>query len=349
MTLRDLPLATRLVLAVYLLAVGIGYFSGLVQLHFQRASSGKLLPNLEENIEAFHGKTGASQLERILMADESKPFNGEGSMKPAFLTKSAGWSRAIKQLQKEKKIEAAQAEKELRAQREGELLALLDWIRAGASKEDYEKDNHPLPGELFDHPITVDYLVDSKQEKPRRAKVQSIINDRCVRCHSADKGGAPAQFPLDNYEDISVYCQPIKTGGMSLVRLAQTTHVHLLGFAVLFCLTGLIFSFSHYPAWIRCIFGPLTLFAQLVDIACWWLSRTDPYFTQVIMITGGVVALSLMIQIIGGLWALFGAVGRLILVVLFLGAGAGGYLLKSGVIDPYLERETLAPQIRDTR
>jgi hypothetical protein len=349
LVLRDLPLAPRLVLAVYLVAVGVGYFSGLVQLHFQRAASGKLLPGLEENVEAFHGKSGASQLERLLTADENKPFNGAGSMRPAFVTKSAGWARALRQLQKDKKIDAAEAEKELRLERDGERLALLDWVESGAARQDYEKDDHPLPAALNGQPVTAEYLVkDAKDEPvlPHRVKIQSVFNDRCVRCHSADKGGAPAKFPLDSYEDVLAYCQPVTSGGMSLVRLAQTTHVHLLGFSVLFCLTGLIFSFTHYAAWARCLFGPLTLLAQVVDVACWWLSRTDPRFAQVVMITGGVVAVSLMVQIVGGLWALFGPRGRVVLVLFFALAAAGAILLKSGVIDPYLARESITPQIR---
>jgi hypothetical protein len=349
LVLRDLPLASRLVLAVYLVAVGIGYFSGLVQLHFQRAASGKLLPGLEENVEAFHGKSGVSQIERLLSAEENKPFNGEGSMKPAFLTKSAGWARALRQLQKDKKIDAAEAEKELRAERDGERLALLDWVRSGATKSEYEKDDHPLPAAFNGQAISAEYLVKDANDEPvlpHRVKVQSILNDRCVRCHSADKGGTPARFPLDSYEDVQAYCEPTFAGGMSLVRLAQTTHVHLLGFSVLFCLTGLIFSFTHYATWVRCLFGPLTLLAQLGDIACWWLSRADPRFTEVVMITGGVVALSLLVQIVGGLWALFGPRGRLVLVMLFALAAAGAVLLKSGVIDPYLARESMTPQIR---
>ena len=42
LTLRALPLAARLVLAVFLIAVGLGYGSALVQLHFQHASPGQL-------------------------------------------------------------------------------------------------------------------------------------------------------------------------------------------------------------------------------------------------------------------------------------------------------------------
>src|SRR5205807_2603605 len=53
--LRDLPLDARLVLAAFLFSVGIGYFSALVQLHFQAASPGQILPGPKESGAIYHG------------------------------------------------------------------------------------------------------------------------------------------------------------------------------------------------------------------------------------------------------------------------------------------------------
>src|SRR5205807_10442452 len=93
--LRDWPLPIRLVLAVFLVSVGLGYFSALVQLHFQHAAPGKLLPGVEEAVGAYNGAAEKSKLQRLLEADISKPFNGTGSMRPAFTTESAGWTLAL--------------------------------------------------------------------------------------------------------------------------------------------------------------------------------------------------------------------------------------------------------------
>jgi hypothetical protein len=54
-TLRDLPLVGRMVVSVFLIAVGVGYFSALVQLHFQQAARGQLLPGPAEVTHAYHG------------------------------------------------------------------------------------------------------------------------------------------------------------------------------------------------------------------------------------------------------------------------------------------------------
>jgi uncharacterized membrane protein len=52
--------------------------------------------------------------------------------------------------------------------------------------------------------------------------------------------------------------------------------------------------------------------------------------------TGGVVAIGLVLQILLSLFNMYGKQGRMVLVMLLLGAGAGAYSLKCGVVDPYL-------------
>jgi hypothetical protein len=341
--LRDLPAAPRLVIAAFLLTVGVGYLTALVQLHFQHAPAGTLLPGPEESLAAYHGRAGVSELERLLVADESKPFNGEGSMRAAFTSKSAGWRQVVRKKGQEEI-------QKLRDERNGESVALLDWIHRGASKEEYDADAHPLPPELAGKPITEEYIAKDDNGRPftpPRIKIQSMLCDRCVRCHSVNKTGTPAQFPLDTYDDLALYLQAETGGGMSLTKLAQSTHAHLLSFAMLFGLTGLAFSFTSYPCWVRVLLGPFPLVAQVVDIGCWWLARGDPLFAQVLQVTGMLVAVGLVVQILGTLWSMYGWAGRTVLISLFLAAGGGAAVLHREVIVPYLEHERANPELRD--
>src|SRR5262249_31256871 len=132
-------------------SVGVGYFSALVQLHFQLASPGQLLPLEKEVIDNYYGKTATtSQLERLLEAHEGLPFNGSGSMRAAFFRESMpDWSTTINRRAVDQKIEPAEAEKQLRAEREVEILGLLAWIRDGAKREPYDDDAFPLPTKLL--------------------------------------------------------------------------------------------------------------------------------------------------------------------------------------------------------
>ena len=84
--LRDLPLTARLTIATFLICVGLGYLSALVQLHFQHASPGNLFPTSEDARLIFHGPTDKpmSTIERLVAADEELNFNATGEMSRAF-------------------------------------------------------------------------------------------------------------------------------------------------------------------------------------------------------------------------------------------------------------------------
>src|SRR5690349_12703662 len=84
--LRKLPLAARLTLAAFLISVGVGYLSALINLHFQSASPGKPMPDAKDVVSIYHGKTQVSQFERLLEAHPSLPRNGSGSMR-RYMTK----------------------------------------------------------------------------------------------------------------------------------------------------------------------------------------------------------------------------------------------------------------------
>jgi len=307
LTLRRLPLPVRLTLGMFLIAGGVGYLTGLIQLHFAHASPGNLLPTGDDVVKVYHGQTGPkmTHLERVLEAPESDPFNGTGSMRRAFLDKSGDWKDALKLKQTpegQKPRSPAEAEAELRQEREGERLALLQWIRGGAPKKAFDDDGFPLQGDLVKHALTPDFI-GGEEGQTRTFRVKSLIEARCAACHG--QGGDAAKFPLENYDSVAKYLKEPSSGAMSLEKLALMTHTHMMGFAVLFGLTGIIFSFTSYPALIRGLFGPWTLFFQVIDIGCWWLGRLDPLYAEMIRVTGGLVGFGLAVQIVGGLWDLF--------------------------------------------
>ncbi len=359
-TLRDLPLAARLTLALFLISVGIGYVSALVQLHFQHATPGGLLPTRDDAIRVFHGDVGdkpKSKIEQLLPENyQGKPFNGQGQMTAAFFGqaedfKSAKKARA-KQLAKkaganaDKEAIDREAEQQVRQEHDTERRILLAWIQGGANEKEYNDDQFPLPKELADRPVKKDYLVeeDGQIAEPRTAKIKSILQDRCVRCHqpSGDDPNA-GEFPLTNFKQLKPYVSVQTSSGMSMTKLAQTTHVHLLGFSMLYGLTGLILAFSSYPRWLRLLLCPLPLLVQVVDISFWWLARLpEPYgpvFAEAVIVSGAIVAVGLLLHIVLGLFNLFRLKGWLVLILLFAATGYAGYVAKMRVIDPYIAQE----------
>jgi hypothetical protein len=331
-TLRAFPLAVRLTLAMFLITVGFGYGSALVQVHFQDSRGGQFLPNGDDMVRKFNGEQDpakrVSTLERLTRTPEHEdaPFTGQGSMVRAFTDKSSEWRKAIKD----------KPEPEVRKERDGERDALLAWLRGGLRRADFDADKLPRPpGE---QPITQEFL-----NEDGTVKIKSLFTERCIRCHQPDGDDSKAaKFPLATYEQIKAYSK-VDSGAMSLPALAQSTHTHLLSFAMLFALTGVIFGMSSYPCWLRVPLAPLVLASQAAEIACWWLGRIDGpagmLCARLVLVFGGIVGIGLMVQIVLALFDMFGTLGKMVLVILMIAAGAGIGILKQQVIDPQLKRE----------
>src|SRR5205814_1569317 len=100
---------------------------------------------------------------------------------------------------------------------------------------------------------------------------------RCARCHG--KEGEQEDKPLDTFVVIKTYLPPkgnenpnAAHPGLSTIKLAQSTHVHLLSFSMLYLLTGFILAFTRLPRFLKVVLCPLPLVVQVVDISCWWLA-----------------------------------------------------------------------------
>src|SRR5262249_30237393 len=132
-------------------------------------------------------------------------------------------------------------------------------------------------------------------------KIKTLFEVRCTHCHNTGTAEA-GKYPLESYDQIKPYTVVKTSSAMSLTKLAQTTHVHLLGFSMLYGITGLILAFPSLPGYIRIPLAPLPLIAQVLDIAFWWLARLDepvgPLLARAIPITGTIVAAGLGLHIL---------------------------------------------------
>src|SRR5207302_839563 len=110
-------------------------------------------------------------------------------------------------------------------------------------KDSFKNDKFPLPDELKKAPLAQKFQVKAKNGEPA-IKIRTLLRSRCVRCHAA--GREVPDVPLVEHQQLVRYATKDsgETGGMPLRKLAQTTHVHLLGFSMLYMLTGLIFALS---------------------------------------------------------------------------------------------------------
>jgi cytochrome c553 len=351
--LRDLPIPAKVVITCFLISVGLGYTAALVQLHFQDSKSGDAMPTVSDVVLKFTGKKWFTEpppppvskfVKLITAPEEGPPFNGSGTMSPAFFSKDADFG----------KIGRADESKrpQLRAEHEGERDALVLWANLSPKdREDAFTRDHFDVKDKMPKTITKTFAIDGA------VKVKSIIEARCVHCHMKDGDNSSAeQYPLTTYVQISKYLDvplstPFKAGGdwvkveepIGLEKLTQSTHAHLLSFAVLFTLTGLVFAFTSYPAIVRCVLGPWVLLAIVTDVAFWWLARLSHgygvYFAMGVLGTGGAAGLGLAAQITLSLWNMYGAKGKFVLFLLFALGGAAAALVGWKVVWPGLEKK----------
>jgi hypothetical protein len=348
-TLRDLPLPAKLVVSAFLMAVGLGYFSALVQLHMKHSSmEGSPLPTPNDVVERFShfrefdGNFPQSKLEEIISGDPDGSFS-KTNMTPAFFGESDGYKKTGKLPKDDPKRKAVDEA------RDGERHALIEFINSPAEqrKAAYDADAFDLPAKLIGKPITEGYSDGGK------LKVKTLVEDRCVKCHKEGE-----QSPnLSDWKELEplITAPPmvtIESGGkmwvsspktISLDGLTQSTHAHLLSFAILFALTGFVYAFSSHPGFVRGVLAPVVLVAQVADVSCWWLARLDlpygPMFALAVMGTGAVVGLGLSLQIVLSLFDMYGVKGKLVLLLLFLVAGGGFYALYTNAIKPGLDAE----------
>ncbi|MFO0822876.1 MAG: hypothetical protein U0792_07115 [Gemmataceae bacterium] len=330
-TLRDLPFPAKLVITCFLLSVGFGYLSAMVQLHFQDSKSGEAMPTPADVVLKFTGKKWFTEAPPAptsrfvkLITTPTGTFGSNGTMMPAFFEKCPIYTKTIRDESQKPKIHA---------EREGERDSLVLWATApdAERKKAYEADSFTPAADKMPKAIT------EKMKVGSAVKVKSIIDARCVNCHG--KGEAQEGFPLETYSQIEKYLSvpetaPFKSGGdwvrveepMSLEKLTQSTHAHLLSFSVLFSLTGLVFAFTSYPTVVRCIISPLVLVAIVTDVTFWWLARLSEgygvYFAMGVIGTGGIAGTGLVAQITLGLWNMYGPRGKVVIALIF-GIGIG--------------------------
>jgi hypothetical protein len=183
---------------------------------------------------------------------------------------------------------------------------------------------------LRGQPLT-EKFVDRDASGKEAVKIKTLIERRCVRCHKETDRSAAGDAPLTDFWRIKAFAgdKQSRVGAISVHKLAQSTHVHLLGFSMLFFLTGLLFAMTNWPAIVRFLIAPTALLAQMVDISFWWLARVDDpwgsWFAQGIIVTGGIVGVCLGLQIVLTLFSLFGRFGKCVLFVLIVLTGLAAW------------------------
>ena len=84
---------------------------------------------------------------------------------------------------------------------------------------------------------------------------------------------------------------------MSLATLVRVSHIHLFGMTFIFFIMGQIFSHAYIrPVWFKATVIVVPFLTMITDIGSWYLTKLNPGFAWIIIVSGVLMGLSFAFQ-----------------------------------------------------
>jgi len=145
------------------------------------------------------------------------------------------------------------------------------------------------------------WIEDGSDVDEFNALVAPIMNENCVGCHSEDSGmNLP---PLTNYEEVMELTHA--DTGASVQSLVRVSHIHIFGIAFILFFVGRIFILCEMPPMVKRVMVVVPFIAILLDILSWYITKVIPGFSYVVVISGGLMGLSLAGQILVSIYQMW--------------------------------------------
>jgi len=145
---------------------------------------------------------------------------------------------------------------------QSEIKQIIAWARTGADEGEFSREILP------------------------------IIRAKCLTCHTGADSGLPL---LGSHADILPLVETDR--GASFGTLVRVSHIHLFGLTLVFAIMGFIFSHAYVRhRYLKSILIALPFLAILVDIGSWWLTKVSLTFAYTVIIAGGVMGISFLLQ-----------------------------------------------------
>ena len=149
--------------------------------------------------------------------------------------------------------------------------------------------------------VIIEWIEAGSKEDSFNENVAPILNSNCIGCHSVESEmGLP---PLTSYEDVMKLTHA--DTGASVESLVRVSHIHLFGIAFILFFVGRIFILCEMPVMMKRITVAVPFLAILVDILSWYITKFIPGFAFVVVIAGGLMGISLTIQILVSLYQMW--------------------------------------------
>jgi hypothetical protein len=163
--------------------------------------------------------------------------------------------------------------------------------RLGASLNGSMADNLEFPQQKQ---IIFDWIEKGTKEETFKTEIAPIFNDNCIGCHSVEaEMGLP---PLTSYDEVREVTHA--DTGISIQSLVRVSHIHMFGIAFILFLVGRIFVLCEMSVKLKRAMVIVPFLAILIDIFSWYLTKIIPGFAVLVIISGGLMGISLCAQIL---------------------------------------------------
>jgi hypothetical protein len=132
-------------------------------------------------------------------------------------------------------------------------------------------------------------------------QVEPILNNNCIKCHSAASGMSIPHFT--SYANV-VKLTEADTGA-TIPALVRVSHIHLFGIAFILFFVGRIFILCEMPIWLKRWTVAVPFIFLLSDISAWYFARITPGFAYMVIVAGGLMGLSFAAQILTSLYQMW--------------------------------------------
>ncbi len=144
-----------------------------------------------------------------------------------------------------------------------------------------------------DKDIILDWIQAGAEEPEYNEKIAPILNRDCIICHTPIIN--PALPDLTNYAGVA---EVAHSGGASIPALIRVSHIHLFGIAFILFFIGKIFILCDINIHVKRIAVVIPFAAMLLDVLSWFITKSIPSFSYVVVASGALMGLSMGLQIL---------------------------------------------------
>jgi len=147
----------------------------------------------------------------------------------------------------------------------------------------------------------LDWISHGAPEDEFNEKVNPILQNNCIMCHSAESG-----LPIPHFTSYANVVALTKTDtGATIPALVRVSHIHLFGIAFILFFVGRIFILCEMRVWVKRVTVAIPFIFLLVDIMSWFITKVYPGFAYVVVANGALMGLAFGGQLLTSLYQMW--------------------------------------------